>query len=104
VLVSLSAVVVVMDVFATSMLTPVVGMLCLGVTHSTAAAVLWPSVALLVPLRLVGSAVAIMSSVQMFGVALWNAFAGAVLDHSSYTALVWARQRQCVDRALSCAS
>lgn len=88
VLLSLSVVVVVMDLFALTTLTPIVGMLTLGVTHSTAAATIWPSIALLVPLRVVGSGVAVMSSIQMFGVALWNGFAGLAVDGPGYTAMV----------------
>ena len=56
----------------------------LGITYSLAAASLWPSVALLVRMEAVGSALGFMTVLQMAGNAVCNQVVGAVSEKWDY--------------------
>ncbi|XP_032896238.1 major facilitator superfamily domain-containing protein 1-like isoform X2 [Amblyraja radiata] len=58
---------------------PLVSMIWLGVTYSFAAAALWPSVVLIVPLANLGTASGVTTSVQMIGVGVCNLIVGQIL-------------------------
>ncbi|XP_051877488.1 major facilitator superfamily domain-containing protein 1-like [Pristis pectinata] len=58
---------------------PLVSMIWLGVTYSFAAASLWPSTMLVVPLANLGTASGIATSVQMIGVGICNLIVGQIL-------------------------
>jgi hypothetical protein len=63
-------------------------MVILGVGYSIVAAALWPSIALVVPGSVVGTANGIATSVQMLGVGLCNLATGAIVDVAGYPALM----------------
>eukprot|EP01094_Clydonella_sp_ATCC50884_P024691 TRINITY_DN6262_c0_g1_i1.p1 TRINITY_DN6262_c0_g1~~TRINITY_DN6262_c0_g1_i1.p1 ORF type:complete len:478 (+),score=140.48 TRINITY_DN6262_c0_g1_i1:87-1520(+) len=85
VLVASTMLIVPMQLFAGTTVNPIIGMVVLGTAYSLAAASLWPSVALVVPLRVVGTALGVMTSIQMLGVSMWNLVVGYTLDHAGYT-------------------
>ncbi|XP_055507784.1 major facilitator superfamily domain-containing protein 1-like [Leucoraja erinacea] len=58
---------------------PLVSMIWLGVTYSFAAAALWPSIVLIVPLANLGTASGVTTSVQMIGVGVCNLIVGQIL-------------------------
>lgn len=60
---------------------PLVTMIWLGCTYSVAAASLWPSVPLVVDQSMLGTALGIMTSIQMIGIGLCNFVIGGILDH-----------------------
>ena len=67
---------------------PYAPMVILGVGYSIVAAALWPSIALVVPGSVVGTANGIATSVQMLGVGLCNLATGAIVDVAGYPALM----------------
>eukprot|EP00794_Sanderia_malayensis_P013794 gene13794-15237_t len=60
---------------------PLISMIWLGCTYSVAAASLWPSVPLVIEPAALGTALGIMTSVQMIGIGLCNFAIGGILDH-----------------------
>lgn len=60
---------------------PLVSMIWLGVTYSFAAASLWPSIILVVPLANLGTASGVATSVQMIGVGVCNLIVGQILGN-----------------------
>jgi len=67
---------------------PYAPMVILGVGYSIVAAALWPSIALVVPPSVVGTANGIATSVQMLGVGICNLATGAIIDAAGYPALM----------------
>jgi len=70
---------------------PLVATLWLGVTYSFAAACLWPSIPLVVPQAMLGTAMGIATSVQMIGIGVCNEVVGLLLSHGGQhdTLLRW---------------
>lgn len=60
----------------TTNVTPFVPVIWLGIVYSVAAASLWPSVPLLVDPATVGTAMGVMTSVQMIGIGICNIAVG----------------------------
>lgn len=60
---------------------PLVSMIWLGVTYSFAAASLWPSIILVVPLANLGTASGVATSVQMIGIGVCNLIVGQILGN-----------------------
>jgi MFS family permease len=85
-----------MMVFAATTWPPWIGMVLLGLSLALAASCLWPSVALLVPIRAVGSGLGVMRSVQMLCVAIWNILVGYSLDLNGYLSMVGATFHACL--------
>ena len=67
---------------------PYAPMVILGIGYSIVAAALWPSIALVVPGTVVGTANGIATSVQMLGVGICNLATGAIVDAAGYPALM----------------
>jgi len=63
-----------------SNLHPLVGTLLLGATYSAAASSLWPSVPLVVNPGVLGTALGLMTSLQMIGIGTCNIVVGTLLD------------------------
>lgn len=70
-------------ILAFTSLHPLVGTLLLGLTYSAAAGSLWPSVPLVVNPGVLGTALGLMTSVQMIGIGLCNLVVGSILDTKS---------------------
>ena len=67
---------------------PYAPMVILGIGYSIVAAALWPSIALVVPPSVVGTANGIATSVQMLGVGICNLATGVIIDAAGYPALM----------------
>jgi MFS family permease len=64
---------------------PVFSMVMLGISYSVCAAALWPSVQLLVPLSVSGTANGVATSVQMLGIGIANIVVGKLNDKATFT-------------------
>jgi MFS family permease len=78
----------VFSMFAFTEVDPYVPMVILGIGYSITAAALWPSIALVVPASVVGTANGIATSVQMLGIGVCNLVTGAIIDSAGYSALM----------------
>ncbi|XP_057294946.1 major facilitator superfamily domain-containing protein 1-like isoform X1 [Hydractinia symbiolongicarpus] len=63
--------------------TPLIGTILLGATYSAAACSLWPSAPLVVNPGVLGTALGLMTSVQMIGIGCCTLIVGAILDHTN---------------------
>jgi len=68
---------------------PVYSMIMLGIAYSVCAAALWPSVQLLVPIRTVGTANGVATSIQMLGIGICNVLVGVLRDKTSYKVVMF---------------
>jgi MFS family permease len=59
---------------------PLIPILWFGATYSVAASTLWPSIPLVVPLQLVGTAMGVATTVQMIGIGVSNVIVGKLED------------------------
>ncbi|XP_062509561.1 major facilitator superfamily domain-containing protein 1-like isoform X2 [Corticium candelabrum] len=59
---------------------PLIPILWLGMTYSIGASSLWPSIPLIVPLQLVGTAMGVATTVQMVGIGICNIVVGKLED------------------------
>eukprot|EP00795_Rhopilema_esculentum_P015295 gene15295-6509_t len=73
----------------TNKVNPLIAMLWLGFTYSVAAASLWPSVPLVVDQASLGTALGIMTSIQMIGIGLCNFAIGGILDKWKHSPHRW---------------
>ncbi|EDO41128.1 predicted protein [Nematostella vectensis] len=62
---------------------PIISTLWLGLNYSIAAASLWPSVPLIVNQGCVGTAMGLMTTIQMIGIGICNLIVGKILDMKS---------------------
>lgn len=78
--------------FATTMLPPFPMMIWMGVTYSLCAASLWPMVALIVPIKQLGTAYGLMTALQNLGLAVVPLAIGPMVDDDileSYIQVEW---------------
>merc|ERR1712072_551589 len=66
-------------------LDPLYGMILLGLSYSVCASALWPSIPLLVPLKWIGTANGVATSMQMLGIGVCNIIVGSLKDSYSQT-------------------
>eukprot|EP01095_Lingulamoeba_sp_RSL-Kostka_P009626 TRINITY_DN3341_c0_g1_i1.p1 TRINITY_DN3341_c0_g1~~TRINITY_DN3341_c0_g1_i1.p1 ORF type:complete len:442 (-),score=89.99 TRINITY_DN3341_c0_g1_i1:66-1391(-) len=72
------------QIYSFTQITPYVPQLILGLSYSLAAAGIWSSVPLLLPLQAVGTALGIMTSIQMLIIAIFNYLVGVVYDVNNH--------------------
>lgn len=68
---------------------PLFGTILLGLTYSAAATSLWPSAPLVVNPGVLGTALGLMTSMQMIGIGVCSLVVGAILDKSSKSDHKW---------------
>ena len=74
--------------FSLSSIYPLIPMLLLGISYSVVPPILWGSVDLMVPMHILGTAMGVLSFLQMLGVALTQIAVGYLREYSGYTSML----------------